>query len=136
MQVILPPVASISAGTFWTCALTQAHKVYCWGYNGYEQIGLDRPRPNPSSPSRSLGSNVSPYCLAQQYPHSVAAGWMLFPHAVQFRIGPMSSGSKCRAIASRCCCASFKSRTALGAGGSPMAAPTADITLSTCVTAS
>jgi alpha-tubulin suppressor-like RCC1 family protein len=30
---------ALSAGAQYTCAVTAAHAAYCWGYNGYGQLG-------------------------------------------------------------------------------------------------
>lgn len=57
-------VASVSAGTWQSCALTTAGNVFCWGYNAYGQVGdgtqVDRPLavPVPSFGTDTDGDGV------------------------------------------------------------------------------
>ena len=53
VQGLDAPVAAISAGSFHTCAVTQAGGVRCWGSDGYGQLGDGRAPANPDEPEIS-----------------------------------------------------------------------------------
>ena len=48
----LPPVRELAVGGSHACALTLAGEIYCWGHNGYGQLGIPRFYANSNRPRR------------------------------------------------------------------------------------
>lgn len=46
----LSGVAQVAAGDAHTCARTTTNQLYCWGWDGYSQVGYGDPQPNASTP--------------------------------------------------------------------------------------
>lgn len=64
----LEPASAISAGWFFTCAVTKSGAARCWGHNDRGQLGngdeLNRPKPTPVS---GLDSGVAAIALGQNH---------------------------------------------------------------------
>ena len=51
-----PAVTEVSAGTDHSCALDASGEVWCWGFNGYGQLGLGSSSGPVPSPLRAIGT--------------------------------------------------------------------------------
>jgi alpha-tubulin suppressor-like RCC1 family protein len=53
----MPPFTQITAGSEHTCALDGSGEVWCWGWNGYGQLGQSSPPSVPvTTPTRAIGN--------------------------------------------------------------------------------
>jgi alpha-tubulin suppressor-like RCC1 family protein len=59
-------VSSVAAGYAHTCAIKQDSSLWCWGYNGYGQIG-DGTEENKYSPVKIIESGVVAVALGDDH---------------------------------------------------------------------
>lgn len=55
LDVPLPPVGQIAAGSRHIVAMTVNNEVYAWGWNALGQIGDNQPTPSEPDPTRTEG---------------------------------------------------------------------------------
>lgn len=70
VEGLLGNVLSVDAGTFHTCAVTEAAQVACWGYNVYSQLGAGPSEQcqltDPSATPRFAGAEPTPCSTVPQ----------------------------------------------------------------------
>ena len=66
-------VSKMALGENHTCMLTTADEVYCWGYNGYGQLGLNHAN-NVGTGANQMGNMLNPVNLGGQTPVDIVAG--------------------------------------------------------------